>query len=492
MLRKQDITAGRLLSRARIESGSNSILDSLEETVYSAVPYTNDFESEVMAHTCEVDSLHSQVVSETTDQLAEKIRKSMGFIKDHAIPFTKKVIEKVENRFKIDDIFATTVKGTNGLNLNCVDHPFLNSPLYPQRQKNTSVDFGVFNAEGLRNFNVEGVDEEHLGSLSKVNHPDLETFWLNEPEQVKELINEVFNINTYLDMGIAKSISGEVHIDFKVIKNFDLNRLFRMYLLLSKLRASDDVYGISGVTLDEYRNTVICLWEGFNNYLPMLKIMCENYRTLGLTLFSDVEQSKYIDKDTGFTLLAAKGTVLYSAAFARLCSEKRSNIHKVTLNYLIHVIDCGGVPKLTPSAFVENEATEDTYWGKGITDLVQANRQLLTSELASVIADTYNETLNEYFEEHDFDFDKRKEEGFYADKYSFTFEAYSITETDATIEKAIMAGSCGPRLLGSLNLSLAAEILSCTCNELETCSREEAVSIALTKVVTRLAVHGDE
>lgn len=491
MLRKQDITAGRLLSRARIESGHNCILDSLEETVYSAVPYTGNFETEVIDHTSEIDSLHTQVVSETTTLLAEKIRASMGYIKDHAVPFTKKVVEKVNTRFNNDDIFSTTVKGTHGLKLCCVDHPFLNSPLYPERQKNVSVDFGVFNAEVLRKFKLDGVDEEQLSSLASVNHPDLETFWQEGNYNVRELMNEVFNINTYLDMGIARSVSGEVHIDFKVVKNYELPKLFNMYLLLSKLRASDGVYGISGVSLDEYRDTVICLWEGFNNYLPMLKVMCNNYRTLGLTLLADVEQSKHIDNVSGFTLLTAKGTVLYSADFSRLCTEKNSNIHKTTLNYLIHVIDCGGVPKLTPLAFIDSESDENAYWGKGITGLVDANRHLLTNKLSEVIASIYNETLNEYYDEHVFDVTKRPE-GSFADKYTFTLEALDVTERGASVEQAIMAGSCGVKLLNSLNLKLAAEILSTTCSMLDTYSREEAVSVALIKVITRLAVVGDE
>lgn len=474
MINKNDLVCGTLIAPSGLQYSKTSILTGIEELFnLKGDPLT--FRDQAIEQSQSPEFI--QLVDEVAGCIGDEMVASVLRIKEHVIPVLKETVDKVNESFSSGRVLEKTVSGLT-VKFNMIDDEFFDSALYPTGRKSEALSYATFQLraefpDGM--LDSDALTEEQIQPFM-VKHPDINRLLFDEAEY-RETLQKIHSREWW---GEHFSETGE-YCDFTKVNSFKLRDLFRVYIVLSKLRSSETLLvPVQHISLDKYNMLINDLWEGMNVYLPILKIMCENYRLDGLVLRNKSTFELVDVPIDGVKIETLRGDcdVLFSKAYGEHLDKQGRSIAEITYNYILHIIENGGRPKVTPMAFVGIGG--ETYAHLPLEDLLLRNVERYREKLTDLIITVAHNCISRKLESMGVaGIDRKKlDDNFYA--VGGYVRGLNIEEFDVT--NIVMNSNLGGVLLDHLGLKNASKLLRYTKQAMEgEASKTNAVATAFVK-----------
>ena len=341
--------------------GSSAIIKGLIELSHGAMPYGDHYRDEIVEITA--DNGHTEILEQVTTSLADAIRATFGQITDYGIGFAKALERELSNWASHDTIVNDA---TNNLKIEFVnlDNDFLISTLYPTGPKNVQFEYNNIDMSVLSRlqFNNE-LCRELANTYIDTQHPDITAVMGDVDCHNDEAFYTIMDPEALHSMFVTNG----KNIDFTAIKSFRLPLLFKMYVILSKMYASDDpIKSLSGGTLTDYREYVSLLWNGLSTYLAALKQRINVFRGRGIAIHqnqavelrSGERRFEYTNDVFKYTRLEGSVTVFYTKPVVDTLSQG----HYCLRDWVIGRLLCNlkGKTAIADSALLSGPLLEET------------------------------------------------------------------------------------------------------------------------------------
>lgn len=296
---------------------SSGIINGLMELSYGAMPYTQKYRDEIVETTAENE--HTAAMEAVTTALAESIRKVFSQISTYGVGFARELTRELDHMDSRDRVIDTATAALDVRYVN-LDNDFLVSSLYPQGPKNTNFSYSSTDLSALSRlqFNTD-LCRELAETYIDASHPDVVSVMADEDCDADEAFYTLFSLDALQELFAHNGSK----FNFLEIKSVRMPLLFKMYVVLSKMYASEDpVKALVGGTLTDYREYVSLLWNGLSAYLSMLKKYVGVMRARGLAMVEtrqvrlDMVKREYpvINTTLEYEQLHGNATVFYTQA----------------------------------------------------------------------------------------------------------------------------------------------------------------------------------
>lgn len=304
----------------------NDILISLMGQSYGALPYSEKWREEVLDVTSE-NTEHSAFIEAGSTRMAEIIRGAFEMVKTYGVPFATALANGthlVYSASRLKDV-AMRDFGVRFIN---VDNPFFESGIYPTEGtiKNTALSFTSVGLDMVKRLKFNWVSNSELQEYLATTHPDV----LEIINSKESSLDDAF-YSLVFDSGLTSTFQavGDLVFDFTRVVNVDIDKLLKMYILITKMYANDQPpKWLEEGSLEDYREYVELLWNGMTTYLVRLKKVAELYRARTAVLVEN-EASRLSDYTYGETGITVKtlvcDAVLYYSDKAMQMVEQSGN-----------------------------------------------------------------------------------------------------------------------------------------------------------------------
>lgn len=288
MIRKSSVALGEIVVVGGGSFNPTRLIQGLNDESYGAVAYTDNFRDEIPQQTTE-GAYHSETMELTSDRLAEIIRNAMYNVRDYGVPLAKKIVDGTSLLYQPSRLQELANDQFHVEFVN-VDDPFFDSPLYPKEIRDKSLTYTGVGLDMLKGLKFDWVSDEVVAAFINSNHPDLNSIVDNNEESLCTAANIIGNLDELKEL----FEHNEGVINFTRVKSTRINLLLKMYILLTKMYATEDpAPWLKGGDLSSYRSFVTLLWNGLTAYLLQLRNVVNTYKQLHLVVTQD--------KAVGFT-----------------------------------------------------------------------------------------------------------------------------------------------------------------------------------------------
>lgn len=384
MIRPSSVAMGELVAvGASVKPGP--IIQGLNEVSYASFEYTpENFRDNIVA--CTSQGAHSEIMEATSTRLAEIIRETLQTVRQYGVPLADAIAKNTSllyNRSSLQSV-ATDNVSINFIN---ADDPFFDSPLFPKAVANHTLSYKSVAMEGLETLTFEWPSTEDVEKFLDTDHPDIRTI-MDNPDagttSAAELLGDKYALKEHFVN------NGEL-FNFTQIKSTDIALLLKAYIILTKMKHSDDpVSWLKGGDLNTYRAYVNHLWNGFTTYLLQLKNVVNAYRAQNLVIFQEKEvhmNDRYRDfKDT--RLMSGSVKVFYTDAFYNKVVEANLSMQEVILGFFWARLN--GRTKTTLDVVNNPQVAAEeakAYFSTVHTNLMQEGRTLYVNSAVKAIVD---------------------------------------------------------------------------------------------------------
>lgn len=464
---------------------TKALVAGLNEQSYGSARYNEMFRQE-LEHVTQ-NNAHSTILDATSNKLAEVIRGAFDTIKNYGVPFAKTLAGELSVLYTPDRLqhLAFSRLTYNYIN---VEDPFFQSPIYPVEMKNVALDFSSVSLEMLKRLEFSWPDESDVRDYVNSSHPDVLEILKSTDYSLSDAVNCIGDLY-YLQQLFSNN--GGMMFNFTVIKSLQINRLLKMYVVLTKMYASEDpVKWLAKGTLADYREFVTTLWNGMTRYLIALKQIANAYvhRTVAIGELEPVGFGAHSNPDyTGARFLAGSVQVFYSNQAMQLLEKNGISFNEWLVAFLYSRFNGGSlepVPLLSDPIRVKQAA--NAYYTSINTALTQramqtfvntaqtrAVRYLLeTPELKARVATLVpeNEVLEQWFtrrmgDEYEKAYHVVAEAMVAAERQAnlhVSRDEVSPTSPDKLIQDALLSCSLVPSFLRAVNCNMAATVVEST------------------------------
>ncbi|UPT53973.1 hypothetical protein [Vibrio phage phiKT1019] len=249
------VAAPLALSRQEQES---SLLGSTADFIQSLVslstginPLTPDnLVKEVPAGT-DIASDHTAMQHHTVDMIAEGVNRAFTQIRTYLRPLDSDIRNSVSSIYTPTSAL-TEIHNSLWINYIELDHPFFESPLFPNKDVDPIFDYNEFELKNLT---------EWAGCFPPLDEAGISKLLATSSEEMHELIDletaeEVYN-NYFVNgrwNGCFEENKGILVLDRP---GLNIKNLMHVYIIASRLKVEDDVLeGVNRMTLDQYRGYI--------------------------------------------------------------------------------------------------------------------------------------------------------------------------------------------------------------------------------------------
>lgn len=350
-----------LSQTAPLVNNASDIIKGLMELSHGALPYSDHYRDEIVEVTA--DNGHTELMEEVSTSLAEAIRSTFSQVSTFGIGFARVLASELGNYSRNDYLIDDA---TGGLTMRFVnlDNDFLISTLYPTGPKNTqftynAIDMGVL---GRLQFNTDLIDEL-ASTYVDTQHPDVIKVMKDEDAGGQDAF---YNIMRLDDLQGVFHHNGNI-FDFTQIKSYNLPMLFKMYIVVSKMYASEDpIKALVGGSLTDYREYVALLWNGLSTYLAALKTRVNLFRARGIaihqqklvTLRKTERQFQSSNDKLEFLQLNGEVTVFYTKPVVETLQQNKYCLRDWVIGRLL--CDLNGKGNVEDSALFSGCLLQDT------------------------------------------------------------------------------------------------------------------------------------
>lgn len=458
---------------------AKDLVAGLNEQSYGSAAYGADFRDEIVRVTGHTTA-HTAVQEATSDALAATIRGAFDTIKNYGVPFAKALSAEIGMLYTSDRLqqLAFSQLRYNYVN---VDDPFFDSAIYPTDVKNTSLEFTSISLDALKRLEFSYVSEDDVKEFVNTQHPDVVEIMENSDFDASRAANSITDWYELCQLFVNKN---EV-FNFGQIKSLEINRLLKMYVVLTKMYAQEDpVKWLTKGTLADYRQFVNLLWNGMTRYLLVLKQVANAYKQR-VVAYAEIEPVTLADHQhsdySGARFISGNVQIFYTNQALSVLEDSGVSFNEwlVALQYArFNKVQLEQVATLADAAVVKRWAGE--YYKSIDTALSAKAKAMFVKTAAARALKFLGETplLNEriravcpqgvliqdWFENS---MGLEYEKAYYA--VSKALAAH--TDDGATLDSgvgdgvvihALMGGSLVPVFLRALKCNLAAEIVEAT------------------------------
>lgn len=344
---------------------TTDVIHGLNNVSLGAFPYTGDYKNEIVQVTA---GQHTDVMEQVADKLASILRQAQYEIRDIALPIAKRVAD-VASELTVNNHVAVNslIDGSTNVVMMNVDDPFFNSPLYPTEVSNTMMSFRSANLGVVRRLSFDAPTDEEVLAFINTGHPEVSRI-LAACEDGCGLSTTAVDLTTPAKSFAAKENdgSGSLIVDFGVVQNkenLDVSRLLTMYVLITKMKTSEDpVSWLKVGSLADYREYVNLMWNGMTQYLIVLKQFCAAYASRGIVL-NNVENSKLKDVN-GIRVVTCDATVYYTSEALQQLIEEGFSLRELIIGSIWHKLTGTQMSWVTGADLLTN-AGERQQWYNG-------------------------------------------------------------------------------------------------------------------------------
>lgn len=302
---------------------ASDIIKGLNETTAAAAAYTEENIAVNLPAFTSSNPEHTEAMDATTDIIASRIRAGLETISKRVKPVLKAVEMEISNQLDANNV-VDTIFGAVRVEAVNIEPAFLKSPFFPKAAPATFVDINTVKTSDLLRGAYPQMTGEELVELIAVNVPELATFYSN-PSEVKRVYDSLFVEKYYYDVVSAGAIQDGV-ININAGDNFRFGNFRPMViasLILNRLVAMEDpLDGITGVSLDDYRASLIITRDLLSTLLFRFGQIWETRAAAGVVILDEGVQ---LGKKLGNTqLLEGTLTVGYNRAVLEMFADAES------------------------------------------------------------------------------------------------------------------------------------------------------------------------
>lgn len=260
---------------------ASPLLAGLNEESYGALAYTPEGWREQIADVTGDTTSHSVVMEAGTTRMAEIIRGSFEMVKTYGIPLATAIADGVSLLYTPERLSGLSSRELC-IRFANVDDPFFHSSIYPTEVRNTALNFDGIGLEVLERLEFNWVNGETIKEFLATSHPEVLAI-IDNKDCSMEYAAEVLTGLGQLKDKFHCTEGGA--FDFTRVKSIDINLIMKMYIIASKMYASEKpVDWLMKGSLEDYRAFVELIWNGLTVYLINLKKIAEIYRGRKLTI----------------------------------------------------------------------------------------------------------------------------------------------------------------------------------------------------------------
>lgn len=255
------------------------LLAGLNELSHGSAMYREDFREEIVKVTSEITS-HGAVMEVTSTKLAEALRGGLDMISTYGVPFARALSQELLLMYTPARL-QQIVFGQLHYSFINVDDPFFDSPMFPTEVKNTNFTYSGVSLAALRRLEFNWPSEEEILEYVNSKHPDVVEIISDTEYELAMAAGTLLDEQELSRMFINSNFT----FDFTKVKSLEINRLLKMYVILSKMYGSEEpVSWLVKGSLADYREYVNLLWNGLTRYLIGLKEVAGIYKARTVAL----------------------------------------------------------------------------------------------------------------------------------------------------------------------------------------------------------------
>lgn len=250
------------------------LIAGLNSESHGSAMYQDDFRSEIVKVTTDITA-HGPLLELASEKLAESLRNGLDMITQYGVPFAKAIANEVSMLYTKTRL-QQIVFGQLEYDFVNVDDPFFDSPVFPTEVKNSSLGYTGVSLAALRRLEFNYPSDDDILAYINSEHPDIVAIVSDTEYELGAAASLVFDEHS---LG-QNFVSRDLVFDFTKIKSMEINRLLKMYVIVSKMYASEEpVSWLVKGSLADYREYVNLLWNGLTRYLIGLKEIALAYKS---------------------------------------------------------------------------------------------------------------------------------------------------------------------------------------------------------------------
>lgn len=279
-----------------LDSNASDVIKGLNQTTGAVTEYTEDNIAVALPDVTAKSGDHTDVMEATTDIIAARIRQALGVISKQVKPALRKVEDEIRNIMDARNVVETIFDYCRVEMVN-IEPAFFNSPFYPKDIPAAFKDTMAVKFSDLLKGSYPQMDPADLQELIAVEFDDLRTFF-SDGQEIQQVYNSLFvEKNWYFLFNGGSVNNGVASIADPENYNFDSFRsIVILNLLANKLVSLEDpLPGVTGVALDDYRNSLIITRELAATMLVRFRQIWEQRAAAGVVILDkDVQYAKAV------------------------------------------------------------------------------------------------------------------------------------------------------------------------------------------------------
>lgn len=488
---------------------AKQLIAGLNEQSFGSAGYTGAFRTEIPHVTAE-STAHSQVLDATSDRLAHVIRGGFDMIKDFGVPFAKALGSELGLLYTSDRLQWLSFSRLTYNYVN-VDDPFFNSQIYPTEVKNSALDFSKISMDVLGRLQFDYPSLEDVKAYVSTSHPDVMEILGSDEYDLSRAASSLSDLHSLAEVF---HVNNNV-FDFSAIKCLEINRLLKMYVVLTKMVTDENpVKWLASGKLSDYREYVSLLWNGMTRYLISLKQIATAYKSRIVAVGelevvrladhpnNDYEGAKFLSGSVQifYTTQALETLEQHGISFKEwLIALQFAKFNKVDLNPVATLSSPEAVKQWSGAYY---KSIDTALGAKAKSLFIKAAKARSVKFLLETpkLSDRVSSLCDGKFMVEEWFTNKiglEFEKAYYAVSAALAAReqqgsgevAVSDCASDSVVLQALMAGGLVPAFLRAVNCNLAADIVEATYVSVETrednAAKRERLHGALIKLIVR-------
>lgn len=297
---------------------ASDIIKGLDETTASIVSFTPDNIATELPDYTAIVPVHSEVMEVSSTIVADTIRSALYTISKTVKPLLVQAEERIRNQLSAQTAVEAIMDAVNIEMVN-IEPEFLNSPFYPSSVAATMEGIDTIALTDLMKGSYPRLSGSELVDYIAVDVPDLMQFFSN-PSEVERVYDTLFIDKNFYTIFRGGSINNGF-ANINNVSNFDFGSFRTLViatLLLNKFVSLDDpIDGLTGVSLEDYRTSLILSRDLFKTLLYRFKQVWNERAAAGIVILTNTtaDTPSVVNNDIGVdNLLGGSVTVGYNRA----------------------------------------------------------------------------------------------------------------------------------------------------------------------------------
>lgn len=311
-----------------LDGNASDVIKGLNQTTGAVTEYTEDNIAVALPDVTGKSGDHTEVLDATTDIIAAHVRSALSVISKHVKPVLKEVEDRIRHEMSGDNAVESIFKHVRVEMVN-IEPSFFNSPFYPKEIPAAFKETMSIKIADLLKGTYPTMSGAEVKELIAVDVDELRGFFADAAE-LERVYNSIFVEKNWYYLFDGSAVSNGV-VNISNVESYVFNS-FRTLVIASMLSTKlvamqEPLPGVTGVSLEDYRQSLIMSREMFSAMLVRFRQIWESRAAAGVVILdNDVkmggnDSTVSANSDVTPQLLCGKITVGYNNAVLRMFAQ---------------------------------------------------------------------------------------------------------------------------------------------------------------------------